>query len=154
MAAFAGGCPAMAQSLPTGWRAPNAQQAASFRHDAITCANPKQMLAIRADFDGDGRKDRAQFLLNFKTGKVALFAVRAETGRYERLGDADELSRLCNYTLVLERPRVFKALCEGGGACDKRVRARWPAIGLSYAEASYQIFFWNGRRFQNEFLGD
>jgi hypothetical protein len=34
------------------------------------------------------------------------------------------------------------------------VRARWPTIGLSYNEASYQIFFWDGRRFDNEYLTD
>lgn len=111
-----------------------------------------------ADFDGDGREDKAAILLNDRSGRFDVFARRASVGRYVVLTRGDRISSLWNYTLDLVEPGVPEPACarcaDGAGACRKTVENRWPAVGLIAVEASMSMTYWNGRRFETEFLTD
>jgi hypothetical protein len=149
-------------SPPSGWREPTSHEAADLLREArksVGLPSMKQNLSIRADFDGDGRSDRAIFLLNDRLGEFALFVVRARTGRYERLDYNGKRADLYNYGLDVERPGRREAACARGlgddsAPCRRSIRLRWPGIGVSHFEASYEVFFWDGQRFDSELLSD
>ena len=157
MAMMAGG-PAVAGSAPDGWTALNAAQIERLRQEAKTCANPNQTLAVSADFDGDGRKDRATFLFNNRTGGMGLFVIRAATGRYRQLMSAKR-EDVCNLNLGVEPTGSYEPACSRGlgddaAPCRKTLVTRWPAIGLTHVEASWTIYFWDGRKFDRQTLSD
>jgi hypothetical protein len=147
---------------PAGWRAPTEAETARLLHEAresVGDPSLKQDLAVRADFDGDGRPDRAMFLVNDRKREFALFVVPARTGRYQRLDYHGALSELHNHGLDVQPPGRLEAACARGlgddsAPCRRSVRLRWPGIGATYFEASYEVFFWNGGRFDSEFLSD
>jgi hypothetical protein len=56
-------------NLPRGWRAPTREEASgSWRQKS-----PTQFLKVKGDFDGDGRVDVAQILVDPSAGKFGLF---------------------------------------------------------------------------------
>jgi hypothetical protein len=149
-------------ALPAGWRMLNDADRAEMRAEAErvyrgTGITFPQTYALRADFDGDGRVDQAVMLLNPAETKYGLFVLRRAERSYQLVHSGDS-SFLWDISLYLERPRTFRTACAKGygdeEGCRYSVQARWPAIGLSHNEASYQIFFWDGRRFDNEHLTD
>jgi len=149
-----------APSLPRGWREATAAERAELLQESRKAGGPThQKLAVEADFDGDGRTDRAAILLNDARRVFAPFVARAATGRYEQLDEGDRITSLWNYTLEVEPPGTHETACARGhgddrSPCRKQVRNRWPALGFAVMESSYQIYFWDGRRFDNELLTD
>lgn len=89
--------------------------------------------------------------------RYGLFVSRA--GRpAENLADGD-VSDLPNLMLGLSKPGTYKTACAKGYGdntepCRRQVKARWTAIGFGSYESSEQIFFWDGKRFDSEFLSD
>ena len=148
-----------APALPTGWRLPSTAEAAALGRAADKALGQPahQMLAVRADFDGDGRTDRAAFLL--KGNRFALFVARASVGRWTWLDDGETRDRLAVYTLAVIPPGAFEPTCMGGlgepgEPCRGRFRTRRPAITLTVQESAEIIYWWDGRRFDKDWLSD
>jgi hypothetical protein len=145
---------------PAGWRQPTADEAADFARNSRESGNPApQVLPVGADFDGDGQDDRAEILLSSKGGRFQLFVVRARNGRYEALGEPGDVTSLQNVTLSVVPPGRHETHCGRGGGdanapCHRVIRNRWPAIDLAHQEASDQVFWWDGRKFDREWLTD
>jgi len=60
---------AVAQNLPSGWRRP----AVSEVSNAWRQKNHSKFLVARGDFDGDGKSDTAELLVNDSASQFALF---------------------------------------------------------------------------------
>jgi hypothetical protein len=152
LAASCAASTARAADLPDGWRRPTAQE--------LSGRPASETLAVSGDFDGDARPDEAVVLINDRRGRLGLFVMRGATGRFERLDLSETVSALPELGLVLEKPQAFVTACGKGygGGCRRgepaRVEPRWTPIGVAYAEASYSIFYWDGRRFAHVFLSD
>jgi len=118
---------------------------------------PGQRFAVSGDFDGDGKADRAWVMVSDKGHRYGLFVSRGGRSA-ETLADGD-VSDLPNLVLALAKPGTYKTACAKGYGddaqpCRRQVRARWTAIGFGSYESSDQIFFWDGKRFDSEFLSD
>ncbi len=132
------GC-ALAQDPPAGWREP--------------------IHAVEGDFDGDGRADRAALLVDDARGEFRLFVRRAATGRYEP-ADVALAEGMQDIVLSVEPTGTFTTACAKGygPSCavgePREVRTRFAAVGVSSAEASYSIVFWDGAKFATVYLSD
>jgi hypothetical protein len=161
LALFAGWGAIAAPAPPRGWRELTPTEIADLHRRAERgIGQPvNQTVSIEADFDGDGRMDRAVLLVNDKVARFALFVSRAAARHYQRLDYDGPLEGLWNYGLQVQPSGVFETACAKGlgddaEPCRRRVRTRWPAIGANDYEASYAVFFWDGRRFDSEYLSD
>lgn len=153
-AALGLGGAAPSPALPAGWREPTgAERADLLRQARRSTAEPtlEQKLSVSGDFDGDGKTDRAAFLLNDRRGAFRLFVRRGATGRYEPLNYSEKITALGGYGLEVEPPGTYADILDEDA---KPVRTRWPAVGAAYFESSYVIFYWDGRRFGEIWLSD
>lgn len=115
--------------------------------------------AIQADFDGDGREDRAAVLLNDRKARFALFVRLAKDGRYRKLSNGDDVAALWDWSVWLIEPGAYPSACgrglgDGRAPCIPTIRNRWPGIAWGQNESGVAMFFWDGRRFHEEFLLD
>lgn len=145
--------------LPAGWRAPTAAQNVRNLAEARKSGGAvNQKLSIAADFDGDGRQDRAVVLLNDRTGRFAVFVRRASAGRFVKVADGGDAEWLWNYTLELASPGEQQTACGRGhnieGPCRPTVSNRWPGIFWVTVESHVDLIYWDGRRFRLEVLSD
>lgn len=119
-------------------------------------ADARQTLV--ADFDGDGREDRASLMVNSAKREVALWVFR-QGAPPAQLGEAMPVSDLVNLGLYPHKPGVVASACaKGYGAddapCRPQVVSRWPGISLVYFEASSTAYWWDGKTFETEALSD
>lgn len=118
---------------------------------------PGQRFVVTGDFDGDGKADRAWLMVSETGRRYGLFVSRG--GRpAENLDDGD-VAQLPNLMLDLFKPGTYKTACAKGYGddtqpCRPLIKARWTAIWFGAYESTDQIFFWDGKRFDSEFLSD
>lgn len=80
------GCAAVGQEeLPEGWRKPTLSEAnESWRRTSRT-----RFLVVRGDFDGDGKPDLAQLLVNDTKKELGLLVRLSSSGEWEVLHDIE-----------------------------------------------------------------
>jgi hypothetical protein len=135
-----------AQSPPTGWRPASASEASG----AWRKKSPTKVLVVRADFDGDGRADLAELLVDPTTGKIAVFVKLASTEKWQMLGEPYDLGYLDRLGINLVKPGKYETAC-GKGYDDSFCARGEPdylvlthsAIDLIYTESSDVIFYWD-----------
>jgi hypothetical protein len=152
--------------LPTGWREPTRRevnQAARVwrKEDKGVVREPSDqpyhdpVYELVADFDGDGRIDRAALLINDKARTKGLFVRRAATGRYEPLDDGKGDGTLAYYAMETLKPGEYTDIVDrGGDNPGLRVRIALPSIYVAYGESSSQTFYWDGEKFATIWLTD
>lgn len=149
--------PVFAQdSLPDGWRKPTASEAkGAWRNKSAT-----RFLIVKGDFDGDGRDDLAELLVNDSGGEFGLFvrlSSQHDAGQSIHGGRAP----VADFGIRLVRPGKRATLCGD----DPSVCAPDTAKSLdlanstieffTYGEAS-SIFYWDktAKRFRAAPTGD
>lgn len=157
--ALAAGESALAAPPGPGWRAATHADMDRLAGDTPASSRPPgQKLRITADFDGDGRKDTAAIYLNEAKGAFGVFVMRGAGGPAIEL-HRGKLGYVWNTDLDVVPPDRYETACGRGhgddtAPCRPVIVTRWPAIAFFYYEASSQIFFWNGRRFDGEWITD
>lgn len=144
-----GACIALAQeSLPQGWRRPTKSEASSEWRQK----SPNRYFRVSADFDGDGKIDTAELLINPATKQFAPFVKLAATQRWEMIEKPYELQVLDRFGINLVKPGKYETACGkgyGDYACahgePKVLRLTNPAIDLFYTESSDSTFYWDGK---------
>jgi hypothetical protein len=145
-------------NLPRGWRAPTREEASgSWRQKS-----PTQFLKVKGDFDGDGRVDVAQILVDPSAGKFGLFVKLGGADQWQLLRDFD-LTFLGRYGIDYVKPGKYETACgEGYGdwACAHKepdwLQLSHPGIDLFYTESSDSIHFWDqpSKKFREIVMSD
>jgi len=145
-----------------GWRLATAADVAKLARDQTIPASEvpvDQKLAVSADFDGDGREDKAALMLNDGKGLRALFVFPGAGGAPIQLTAGEASNDLWNQGLGLVEPGVYATACGKGmgdaaAPCRPKLTLRNSAVELFTYEAGGVAFFWNGRAFEREWLTD
>ena len=139
-------CSAFAQDLPTGWRrVSTTEKSSSWRKKS-----PTRFFRVKGDFDGDGRADIAELLINPAEKKFAVFVNRASTQEWQMLGELGDLASLDRFAIDLVKPGRYETACGKGyddsfcahGEPDYLVLLH-PAIDFIYTESADSIFYWD-----------
>ena len=134
------------QALPTGWRKPTpAEASGAWRRES-----PTKFLVVKGDFDGDGKADTAEILINESAGRFALFVRLASTGKYQTLGESYDVKELDRFGIDLVKPGKYETAC-GKGYDDSFcahgepdfLELPHPGIDFIYTESADSIFYWD-----------
>jgi hypothetical protein len=87
--------------VPTGWRRITQAEAA----DDWRQKHSTRFLLVKGDFDGDGKPDVAELLLNPGSNRFALFVRLASTSKWERLGEPIDAKNLDRFGIDFVKPR-------------------------------------------------
>lgn len=152
---------ARADPMPAGWRA-----ATSADVDAVaarlqltaTERFPGQQLSAIGDFDGKGRSDRAAVLVDEKGARLGVFVFRGAGGAAQRIED-EPIDGLVNIGLNTAPAGKFATVCGRGhgpavAPCRPSITAKQVVVDVTHYEASQEIVFRTGRRFERAFLSD
>jgi hypothetical protein len=164
LALLAAATASTAPSLPDGWREPTTreiQEAAKVWREVEKRVQREPddrpyrdpVYALQADFDGDGRTDRAALLINAE-GSRGVFVHRAASGRYEPLDVALGGAPLAHYGFEILEPGEYTDITDRGDHPLVRVKIALPSIHVAYGESSSQTFYWDGRAFATIWLTD
>lgn len=140
---------ALAQDLPAGWRRGNTvERSASWRKKS-----PNRFFRVEGDFDGDGKSDIAELLVNPKEKKFAIFVRLASAQTWQMLGEPGDLGDLDRFAIDFVKPGRYETACGKGyddsfcahGEPDYLVLKN-PAIDFIYTESADSIFYWDTRK--------
>ena len=140
---------ALAQDLPAGWRRANVtEKSLSWRKKS-----PTQFFRVEGDFDGDGKPDVAELLINPTEKKCAIVVKLASAQTWQLLGAPADLGVLDRFAIDLVKPGKYETACGKGydesfgahGEPDYLV-LRNPAIDFIYTESSDSIFYWDTKK--------
>jgi hypothetical protein len=140
--------PAFAQELPAGWRRANAaERAPSWRRES-----PTRFFRVDGDFDGDGRTDIAELLINPTEKKFAIFVKLTSTERWQMLEHPGEIGDLYRFAIDLVKPGKYGTACGKGyddsfcapGEPDYLV-LRHAAIDFVYTESTDTLYYWDDK---------
>jgi hypothetical protein len=136
----------LAQALPEGWRRANAvEKSSTWRRKS-----PTRFFHVEGDFDGDGKSDVAELLINPKQKQFCVFVKLASFPTWQMLGDPGDLGSLDRFAIDLVKPGKYETACGKGyddsfcahGEPDYLVLSR-PAIDFIYTESADSIFYWD-----------
>jgi hypothetical protein len=155
-----GACAALAQERPPdGWRRPTGTESA----DEWRQKSQTRFFVVRGDFDGDGKPDLAELLVNPTSKKFALFVKLFSVGKWQQLGESYDLGSLQRFGINLVKPGKYETACGKGyddsfcahGEPDYLTLGH-PAIDFIYTESSDSIFYWDTktRRFREIAMSD
>lgn len=141
-----------------GWRPLTAGETAALDRQSLAqnpwLKTPPRREAV-ADFDGDGRQDRA--LVRIKGDDYAIFVIGAE-GQARQLGEPRPRGELANIELGLLRSGVHSTFCgrhePAAPGCRPSVTLSAPGVGVTTFEAAQVVYFWYGSTFDVEALSD
>ncbi len=144
---------AVAQELPPGWRVPTpAETVGDWRHKS-----PTGFVKVKGDFDGDGKPDAAQLLINPSSHQFALFVQLSSATSWRLVGAPTDIRSLDRFGIDLVKPGKYKTACGkgyGDYACahgePDTLKLSTSAIDFFYTESSDSIFYWDVSR--KEFL--
>lgn len=144
--------------LPSGWREPTPEEGSGrWRQKSLT-----RFLRVRADFNGDGKLDVAQILVNPSTNKFGLFVKLGTAGQWQLLRDFD-LTFIGRYGIDDVKPGNYETACGkgyGDWACAHGepdwLQLSHPGIDLFYTESSDSIYFWDqpSKKFREVVMSD
>jgi hypothetical protein len=150
---------ASAQTPPPGWyRATDADlQGPDFKARA---SKPGKAIAVQADFNGDGKQDTAELLINRRQQSFALFAYLS--------GAAEPVQIVTSKLEFLERmgvgiapPGRYETACargldRGDPKCErgaKTIDTKLPSISYFMFEGAADNLYWNGSKFEQVWKG-
>jgi hypothetical protein len=141
-------CPCFAQgSLPVGWRKPVPSEVPG----AWRKKSPTQFLVAKGDFDGDGKDDIAEILVDLPGKHFGLFVKLAAAGEWQPLdaGQGD-VKDLAEFGISPAKPGKYKTACGkgyGDYACShgepELLELSRSAVDYFYNESSDFIFYWD-----------
>lgn len=137
---------AVAQDLPAGWRRANASE----KSPAWRRKSPTRFFRVDGDFDGDGKTDVAELLINPGEKKFAIFVKLVSTQKWQMLGEPGDLGVLDRFAIDFVKPGKYETACGKGyddSFCphaepDYLVLSH-PAIDFIYTESADSIFYWD-----------
>lgn len=145
--------------FPKGWqRITQAEAADDWRQKSRT-----RYLLVKGDFDGDGKPDTAELLLNPSANQFALFVKLASSAKWQMLGEPFDVKVLDRFGINLVKPGKYQTACGkgyGDYACahgePNVLQLSAPGIGLFYTESSDSIFYWErkSRKFAEVLMSD
>lgn len=137
---------AVAQDLPSGWREPNAgESSGAWRHKSSS-----KFLKATGDFDGDGKLDIAELLVEMSGKRWALFVRLMSAGKWQMLDEPSNIESLDRFGIAVAKPGKYETACGKGygdyacahGEPDVLNLTR-PGIDFFYTESSDSIFYWD-----------
>ena len=144
--------------LPEGWRAPKAQELA-LTDNTWRNSSREKYLVVRADFDGDGKEDQAQLLVNADGTTYGLFILLGSGAAV--VLDSKDVNSLTTMGIDKLPPGTHKTACgKGYGNCKagepESVRLRNPGVLYFQTEGAKSVFFWSvsDRTFRRLWLSD
>lgn len=135
----------LAQELPEGWRRPTRSETSG----AWRKESPTRFLVVRGDFDGDGKQDVAELLVNPSIKQFGVFVKLAAAGQWHSLITFD-LEAIGRYAIDFVKPGKYKTACGKGygdyacahGEPDFLV-LKHPAVDFIYTHSSDIIYYWD-----------
>jgi hypothetical protein len=150
---------ALAQELPSGWRRPISGEASGEWRQKSRA----RFLVVNGDFDGDGKPDTAELLVNPSSNKFALFVRLSSTQKWQPVGESADIKALDRCGIDLVKPGEYKTACGkgyGDYACahvePDILKLSTPAIDFFYTESSDSIFYWDAgtKAFRESLISD
>jgi len=141
-----------------GWRSLTTDETAALDRQSLAqnpwLKSPPRREAV-ADFDGDGRRDRAVFRVN---GESYAVLVLGGDGQVRRLGEARPRVELANMELGVLAPGIHRTFCSrresDEAGCRPTVTLKAPGVVVTTFEAAQIVYFWNGTAFDVAALSD
>jgi len=134
------------RTFPDGWRRITRAEAT----DDWRLKSRTRFLSVKADFDGDGKPDIAEFLLNPITNQCALFVKVSSTAKWYRLDEPFDIQALDRFGIDFVKPGKYQTACGkgyGDYACAHGepdfLKLSNPAIDMFYRESSDWIYYWD-----------
>src|SRR5579864_490066 len=135
-----------AQDLPKAWRRADAVE----RSAAWRKKSPARFFRVEGDFDGDGKPDVAELLIDDSTKKFALFVRLACKPTWQRVSEQMDVASLDRFAIDLVKSGRYETACGKGyddsfcahGEPDYLVLSH-PAIDFNYTESADSIFYWD-----------
>jgi hypothetical protein len=131
----------------SGWRVPAKADLAD--ESGWRNVDKSLYLTVSADFDGDGKKDKASLLINDKKNKMGLFVeLSSQPGKKIRLDETDDKSWIQAMGITIAKPGKYKTACgKGYWACEKgepaSLNLKLPAIDYFKEESASSFFIWD-----------
>lgn len=130
----------------SGWRTPtqtNLSAASAWRKE-----DPELYLTLNADFDGDGKTDTANLLINDKENRIGLFVTMASMKNPPVLLEATDIKEIRNMGIKTVKPGQYKTACgKGYWKCKKDepeiLKLKQPAIDFFTYEGANSYFVWD-----------
>ncbi len=137
---------AAAQDVPTAWRRPTPEEVSDVWRDK----NPTRFTVVNGDFDGDGKPDSAELLVNSASNQFGLFVRLAATGKWEMISKPLDAMWLPHFGIDLVKPGKYPTACGktyGLYACahgePEELKVPNGAIDLFYREKSESYYYWD-----------
>ncbi len=131
----------------TDWRKPDNKELGndySWRKE-----DPNLYLTAKADFDGDGEKDKAFLLINGTENKMGLFVeLSSQPGKKIKLDESDDKGWIEVMGITVAKPGKYKTAC-GKGYFDckkgepKKLNLKLPAIDYFKEGSANSYFIWD-----------
>jgi hypothetical protein len=140
---------AVAQDLPKGWRRPTkAETSDDWRNKSRA-----RFLTVTGDFDGDGQPDLAELLVNPSLKRWAVFVKLHSTGRWQRIGDENEMDWLGNMGIAPVKPGKYETACGKGYGDEfcahgepKYLKLATDAIDMFAEESADSMVYWDQKK--------
>lgn len=149
---------AACSSATDDWRPLTADETAALDRQSLVqnlwLAAPPRREAV-ADFDGDGRQDRAVFRVTKEA--YAVFVIGGD-GRARRISEPRPAGELANLELGVLTPGAYPTFCgrnePNKAGCRPSVILSPLGVLVTTFEAGQVVYFWNGSAFDAEALTD
>jgi hypothetical protein len=149
----------LAQELPKGWRRPTHSETS----DEWRKKSPDRFVAVKGDFDGDGKPDIAELLVNPSAKQFALFVSLSSNRNWQLLAKSDAMGNFDRFGIDYVKPGKYETACGkgyGDYACahgePDLLELKRPAIDFIYTESSDTIYYWDqkSKSFQAVLMSD
>lgn len=138
--------PIRAQELPSGWRRPTrAESSGQWRQKSQT-----RFVVVKGDFDGDGKLDSAELLVNPSTKQLGPFVVLAATFQWQMLDKPYDVGDFDRFGIDFVKPGRYETACGkgyGDWACahgePNSLTLAHPGINFFYTESSNSFYYWD-----------
>ena len=149
----AGAASAQIPSAPAGWTKPGDADLQGANWNARQ-AKPNRDLRVEADFNGDGKPDAAELLINRRDKTYALYAfINGASAPVQIV--ASRLEFLPTMGLATAAPGRFETACSKGldradPKCErgeKFITTKFPSISYFMYGASSDQLYWDGAKF-------
>jgi len=135
---------------PEGWRFPSEARELSNFPKRLDSKDISLMTSAKGDFNGDGIRDAAAYLMNAETGQVALFIYMSKSdGSFELVpyGNAERNTIITN-GVILAPPDEYVHV-----STKRKTTIENPGFMLVVFDASTTLVYWDGTRWATIPLG-